>query len=180
MRRTVMEAEHEAFRSAFRDFAEKEIVPFHGDWERAGIVPRAVWEKARAHGFLCMNMPEAYGGGGSEDYRFLAVISEELARAGASGVGFPMHTDIVAPYLLAYGTEQQKRRWLPAMAAGKMIAALALTEPGAGSDLAGIATTATRDGDQYVLRGQKTFVTNGINADLVLVAARTSPSRTRG
>ena len=180
MRRTVMEAEHEAFRSAFRDFTDKEIVPFHGDWERAGIVPRRVWEKAGAHGFLCMNVPEAYGGGGSEDYRFLAVISEELARAGASGVGFPMHTDIVAPYLLAYGTQEQKRRWLPAMAAGKMIAALAMTEPGAGSDLAGIAATATRDGDHYVLRGQKTFVTNGINADLVLVAARTSPDRYAG
>ncbi len=175
MRRTIMEAEHEAFRSAFRDFADKEIAPFHGDWERAGIVPRALWEKAGAHGFLCMNVPEQYGGGGGADYRFLAVITEELARCGASGVGFPMHTDIVTPYLLAYGTEEQKRRWLPPMAAGKAIGALAMTEPGAGSDLAGIATTAARDGDRWVLRGQKTFITNGINADLVLVAARTGP-----
>ena len=175
MRRTIMEAEHEAFRSAFRDFADKEITPFHGDWERAGIVPRALWEKAGAHGFLCMNVPEQYGGGGGADYRFLAVITEELARCGASGVGFPMHTDIVTPYLLAYGTEEQKRRWLPPMAAGKAIGALAMTEPGAGSDLAGIATTAARDGDRWVLRGQKTFITNGINADLVLVAARTGP-----
>ena len=100
MRRTVMEAEHEAFRSAFRDFADREIVPFHGEWEQAGIVPRALWEKAGAAGFLCLNVPEEYGGGGSTDYRFLAVISEELARSGASGVGFPMHTDIVVPYLL--------------------------------------------------------------------------------
>ncbi len=175
MRRTIMEAEHEAFRSAFRDFADKEIAPFHGDWERAGIVPRALWEKAGAHGFLCMNVPEQYGGGGGADYRFLAVITEELARCGASGVGFPMHTDIVTPYLLVYGTEEQKRRWLPSMAAGKAIGALAMTEPGAGSDLAGIATTAARDGDRWVLRGQKTFITNGINADLVLVAARTGP-----
>ena len=104
MRRTVMEAEHEAFRSAFRDFASKEIVPFHGEWEQAGIVPRTLWEKAGAAGFLCLNVPEEYGGGGSTDYRFLAVISEELARSGASGVGFPMHTDIVAPYLLGYGS----------------------------------------------------------------------------
>ncbi len=175
MRRTVMEADHEAFRSAFRDFAGKEIVPFHGEWERAGIVPRALWEKAGAGGFLCMNVPEEYGGGGSTDYRFLAVVSEELARCVASGVGFPMHTDIVAPYLIVYGTDEQKRRWLPPMAAGTAIAALALTEPGAGSDLAGIATTAAWDGDQWVLRGQKTFITNGINADLVLVAARTGP-----
>jgi alkylation response protein AidB-like acyl-CoA dehydrogenase len=180
MRRTVMEAEHEAFRSAFRDFAGKEIVPFHGEWEQAGIVPRALWEKAGAAGFLCLNVPEEYGGGGSTDYRFLAVISEELARSGASGVGFPMHTDIVAPYLLGYGTEEQKRRWLPGMAAGTAIAALAMTEPGAGSDVTGIATTAVRDGDHWVLRGQKTFVTNGINADLVLVAARTGPDPYEG
>ncbi|TDD24777.1 acyl-CoA dehydrogenase family protein [Nonomuraea diastatica] len=175
MRRTVMEADHEAFRSAFREFVNKEIGPRHDAWEQAKIVPRDVWETAGAHGYLCMNVPEAYGGGGSDDYRFLAVVSEELARAGASGVGFPMHTDIVVPYLLAYGTEQQKRRWLPAMAAGKAIGALAMTEPGAGSDLAGIRTTALRDGDHYVLSGQKTFITNGINADLVLVAARTDP-----
>jgi alkylation response protein AidB-like acyl-CoA dehydrogenase len=175
MRRTLMEADHEAFRSAFRDFAHKEIVPFHDDWERAGVVPRALWEKAGGHGFLCMNVPEEYGGGGTADYRFLAIVSEELSRAGASGVGFPMHTDIVAPYLLSYDTEEQKRRWLPPMAAGTVIAGLAMTEPGAGSDLAGIATTATRDGDHYVLNGQKTFITNGINADLIVVAVRTGP-----
>jgi alkylation response protein AidB-like acyl-CoA dehydrogenase len=119
MRRTLMEAGHEAFRSAFRDFADKEIVPFHDDWERAGMVPRALWEKAGARGFLRMN----------------------VARAGASGVGFSMHTDIVAPYLLSYGAEEQKRRWLPPTAAGTVIAGLAMTQPGAGSDLAGITTS---------------------------------------
>jgi alkylation response protein AidB-like acyl-CoA dehydrogenase len=175
MRRTVMDAEHEAFRSAFREFVDKEIVPFHDEWERARIVPRELWEKAGAHGFLCMNVPEAYGGGSSDDYRFLAVVSEELGRAGASGVGFPVHTDIVVPYLLAYGNEEQKRRFLPAMTAGNVIGAIAMSEPGAGSDLAGIRTAAVRDGDDYVLNGQKTFVTNGINADVILVVARTDP-----
>jgi alkylation response protein AidB-like acyl-CoA dehydrogenase len=175
MRRTVMEADHEAFRAAFGDFVAKEITPFHAEWEQAGIVPREVWARAGGQGYLCMNVPEAYGGGGSDDYRFLAVISEELARAGASGVGFPLHTDIVVPYLLAYGTEEQKHRWLPGMATGETIGAIAMTEPGAGSDLAGIQTTAILDGDHYVLNGQKTFITNGINADLVIVVAKTDP-----
>jgi long-chain-acyl-CoA dehydrogenase len=170
-----MEPEHEAFRAVFRAFVEKEIIPFHDAWEQARIVPRELWEKAGAHGFLCMNVPESYGGGGSDDYRFLAVVSEELARAGTSGVGFPMHTDIVVPYLLEYGSEEQKRRFLPDMSAGRSIGALAMSEPGAGSDLAGIVTKAVLDGDDYVLDGQKTFVTNGINADVILVVARTDP-----
>jgi alkylation response protein AidB-like acyl-CoA dehydrogenase len=180
MRRTVMETEHEDFREAFRAFMEKEILPFHSEWEDAGIVPREVWEKAGAAGFLCMNVPEEFGGGGSDDYRFCAVVGEEIAKAGATGVGFSLHTDIVTPYLLSYATPEQKRRWLPGMADGTTISAIAMTEPGTGSDLSGIATSAVRDGDEWVLNGQKVFITNGINADLVVVAARTNPDPHNG
>lgn len=170
-----MEEEHEAFRSSFRSFVERQIVPFHSEWEQAGIVPREVWSAAGAHGFLCMNVPENFGGGGSDDYRFLAVVTEELYRVGATGIGFPLHTDVVVPYLLDHGSEEQKQRLLPPLSAGTSIGAIAMTEPGTGSDLAGIRTNAVRDSDSYVLSGQKTFITNGINADVVLVAARTDP-----
>ncbi len=176
----IFEHSHLMFRDAFRKFVDNEIAPHHAAWEKEGIVPRELWLKAGQLGFLGMAAPEAYGGGGVNDYRYNAILIEELARAGASGVGFPLHTDIVLPYFLAYGTPEQKQCWLPKMCSGVAIAAIAMTEPGAGSDLAGIATTAVRDGDYYVLNGQKTFITNGVLSDLVIVVARTDPESPHG
>jgi alkylation response protein AidB-like acyl-CoA dehydrogenase len=155
----------------WRTFFEREVVPFHREWEKAGVAPRAVWRKAGAQGLLCVNMPEAYGGAGA-DRLASAILIEEQARLGLSGPGFSTHSDIVAPYILNYGTEAQKTRWLPAMVSGEMIGAIVLTEPGAGSDLKAIRTTARRDGDHFILNGQKTFITNGQCADLLLVAAK--------
>ncbi len=163
------------FRDAFRRFVENEVTPFHEEWEKDGIVPRDLWLKAGGLGFLCMDVPEAYGGGGVKDFRYNAIVTEELTRAGASGVGFGLANDVIVPYFLDYATEEQKRRWLPKMCSGEAITAIAMTEPGAGSDLAGIRTTAIRQGDHYLLNGQKTFITNGINSDLVIVVARTDP-----
>lgn len=175
MRRTVFEAEHDAFRESVRAFCEKEIAPHHKEWEAAGIVPRELWTEAGRQGFLGFMVPEEYGGGGQRDFRFNAVLTEELTRCGASGPGFAVHTDINSAYLLDLTTGEQKARWLPGFASGELITAIAMTEPGAGSDLQGMATTAIRDGDHYLLNGAKTFITNGILSDLVIVAAKTDP-----
>ncbi|MGH3484581.1 MAG: acyl-CoA dehydrogenase family protein, partial [Nocardioidaceae bacterium] len=175
MRRTIFEPEHDAFRESVRAFCDKEIVPHHKEWEAAGIVPRELWLEAGRQGFLGFMVPEEYGGGGQRDFRFNAVLIEELTRCGASGPGFGVHTDINSAYLLDLATDEQKDRWLPGFASGELITAIAMTEPGAGSDLQGISTTAVRDGDHYVLNGAKTFISNGILADLVIVVAKTAP-----
>ncbi len=174
MKRTIFEQEHDLFREAFRTFVKREITPFHGKWEQDGIVPREVWRKAGEGGFLCMAVPEALGGPGADDFRFNAIVIEELAYAGATGPMFAVQNDLVLPYLMALATEEQKKRWFPKMVTGECITAIAMTEPGCGSDLASMKTTAERRGDHYVLNGSKTFISNGILADLVLVAARTS------
>ncbi len=176
MERQLFDADHDAFRETARAFCDKEIVPHHDAWEEAGIVPREVWTAAGQAGLLGFMMPEQYGGGGARDFRFNAVVIEELTRARASGVGFAIHTDINSAYLLDYATDEQKARWLPGFCSGRTITAIAMTEPGAGSDLQGIQTTARRDGDHYVLNGQKTFISNGILADLVIVVAKTDPA----
>ncbi len=174
--RPVFSEEHELFRDQVRRFLTEEVVPHHAGWEAEGIVPRAVWGKAGAAGLLCPAIPEACGGGGGTRLHS-AVLIEEVMRVGASGLGFGLHSDIVAPYILAYGSEAQKQHWLPKMASGEVIGAIAMTEPGAGSDLQAVRTTALRDGDELVLNGQKTFITNGQNADLVIVVAKTDPSK---
>jgi alkylation response protein AidB-like acyl-CoA dehydrogenase len=176
MERTLFDADHDAFRETCRAFCEKEIAPYHAEWERAGIVPRELWEKAGSQGLLGFAVPEQYGGGGTDDYRFNVVLGEELSRIAASGVGFRVHVDINGGYLVGLSTDEQKARWLPGYADGTLISAIAMSEPGAGSDLQGMATTAKREGDSYLLNGQKTFISNGINADLVIVAAKTDPT----
>jgi alkylation response protein AidB-like acyl-CoA dehydrogenase len=175
VKRTLFDSEHEAFRETCRAFCEKEIVPHHAEWEEAGIVPRELWAKAGAQGLLGFMMPEQHGGAGVDDFRFNTVLNEELVKVGANGPGFSLHNDIVGPYLLDLTTEEQQARWLPGFCDGSLISAIAMTEPAAGSDLQGIATTATKDGADYVLNGQKTFISNGINADIVVVVAKTSP-----
>ena len=170
--------DHEAYRDSFRRFVEAEIVPHHGDWEKAHIVPKSVWRRAGELGFLLPAIPEAYGGGGG-DFGHSAVIMEELAKVHASGPGFSLHSDIVAPYLMNFGSEAQKRQWLPMMARGEVITAIAMTEPGTGSDLKNIKTYARREGDHYVISGQKTFITNGHNAGLYIVACKTDPEAGR-
>ncbi|GAA3863408.1 acyl-CoA dehydrogenase family protein [Streptomyces sedi] len=175
MRREIFETEHEAFRESVRAFVEREVLPHHQRWEREGAVDRSLWRAAGAQGLLGLAVPEEYGGGGSRDFRFPMVLAEELARVGATGPGFRVHNDIVGPYLTELATDEQKRRWLPGFCAGETIAAIAMTEPGAGSDLQGIRTTAEDRGDHYLLNGAKTFISNGILSDLVVVAARTTP-----
>lgn len=175
MQRNLYEAEHDAFRDSVRSFVAKQITPFHAEWEKAGIVDRGLWLEAGKQGLLGTDVPEQYGGGGVTDFRYNCVIGEELTRAGASGVGFTLHNDVVAPYLLNLATEEQKDRWLPPFVSGEMITAIAMSEPGAGSDLQGLRAVARRDGSDWVLSGSKTFITNGINADLVLTVARTDP-----
>ena len=170
--RTIFDTEHDMLREAMRAFCEREIAPFHATWEKAGAVPRALWRRAGELGFLCMTMPSEYGGGDA-DFRASVIFTEELARINASGPGFSLQSDIVAPYLLHYGTPEQKQRWLPALASGEIISAIAMTEPGTGSDLAAVATRADRTANGYVLNGAKTFVTNGVLADLVIVVAKT-------
>lgn len=165
-----------AYRETVRRFIAEEIAPYHQQWEKDGIVPRALWVKAGAIGLICPNLPEEYGGGGA-DFRFSAVVIDELARAGASGPAFPLHSDIIVPYIQHYGNAAQQKQWLPKMARGECIGAIAMTEPGAGSDLAGIATRAVRDGDDFVITGQKTFISNGQLADLIVVVAKTDPTR---
>ncbi len=173
--RDIFEAEHEDFRHTVRAFFEKEVLPYHDQWERDGIVPRDLWLKAGEAGLLCFDVPEEYGGAGIDDFRFNMILAEEQTRAGANGPGFSVHTDIIVPYLLGLADEEQKQRWLPGCVTGELITAIAMTEPGAGSDLQGIRTTAVDQGDHYVLNGSKTFISNGINADLVIVVARTDP-----
>ncbi len=175
MQRTLFDADHEAFRKTCKAFCAQEIEPHHDSWEQAGIVPRDVWSKAGSAGLLGFMMPEEFGGGGVDDYRFNVVLREELAAIGASGVGMPLHTDVNSTYLRDLTTEEQQARWLPGFCDGSLITAIAMTEPGAGSDLRGIRTTASREGDHYVVQGQKTFITNGINADLVIVITKTDP-----
>jgi alkylation response protein AidB-like acyl-CoA dehydrogenase len=179
MRRTLYEEDHEAFRASFRAFVEKEIAPHTAEWNAAGIVPRDLFTEAGRHGFLGMDVPERYGGGGVRDFRFNAVIGEELIRGADAGcgLGLTLHNDICLPYFLAYCTEEQKARWLPGIASGELITAIGMTEPGIGSDLASLSTTALRDGDSYIVNGAKTFITNGVNADLVVTAVKTDPGR---
>ncbi|WP_028933226.1 acyl-CoA dehydrogenase family protein [Pseudonocardia spinosispora] len=179
MQRTLYEDDHDAFRDAFRKFLEVEVVPNLEQWDADGIVPRELFATAGRSGFLGMDIPEEFGGGGVPDFRFNAVISEELMRvgAGAAGLGMTLHNDICLPYFLSYCTEDQKKRWLPGIASGELITAIAMTEPGIGSDLASMSTTAIRDGDEYVVNGAKTFITNGVNADLVITAVKTDPSQ---
>jgi alkylation response protein AidB-like acyl-CoA dehydrogenase len=175
MEQHLYEPVHEEFRALCREFLEREVMPYHDEWEKAGIVDREVWRKAGKAGLLGMDVDEAYGGGGQRDFRFNAVLVEEIVGAGASGLGFGLHNDVVAPYLCELTTDEQRQRWLPRFCSGEMITAIAMSEPGAGSDLAGVRTSAVRDGDSYVLNGQKTFITNGEHADLVVVVAKTAP-----
>jgi len=175
--RTIYEAEHIEFRRTVRNWIESEIAPNHEQWERDGIVPRSVWEDAGMRGFLGIAVPEIYGGGGSEDFRFAAIISVEIGFAGVVGGahGFTVHNDIVLPYILSLANDEQKMRWLPKMVSGKYIGALAITEPNTGSDMGAIKTTALLDGDEYIVNGSKTFISNGINSDVIVAAVRTSP-----
>ena len=178
MRRQLFHDEHDEFRTSFRRFVESDMVPESARWDEAGIVDRSAFEQAGKHGFLGMAIPTEYGGGGSDDFRFNLIVAEELHRVGMNGaaLGFALHNDICLPYFLHYATPEQRRRWLPGIAVGDQILAIAMTEPGTGSDLASIATSAVRDGDEFVLNGSKTFITNGINADLVVTAVKTDPA----
>jgi alkylation response protein AidB-like acyl-CoA dehydrogenase len=173
--REIFTDEHESFRSAVGTFLDKEAVPYHDQWEKDGIVDREVWRKAGSQGLLGLQLPEEYGGGGTDDFRYNVVIGEEMTRRGIYGCAFPLFNDMIAPYLLASANEEQRQRWFPKLASGELIAAIAMTEPGAGSDLQGIRTTAVDKGDHYVLNGSKTFISNGILSDLVVVVARTDP-----
>ncbi|MCC6225701.1 MAG: acyl-CoA dehydrogenase family protein [Microthrixaceae bacterium] len=178
MERSLFSEEHEMFRSSFRSFLDREVVPRNEEFDREGIVGRDVWESAGASGFLAFAVPEAYGGAGARDFRYNQVVAEEMCAADtfASVTGITLHNDVTLPYFLDYTNDEQKARWLPGMVTGELITAVAMTEPGIGSDLASISTTARRDGDSYVLNGAKTFITNGINSDLVIVAAKTDPT----
>jgi alkylation response protein AidB-like acyl-CoA dehydrogenase len=179
--RTIFTEEHDGFRELVARFVADEIVPYHLDWEDEGQVPRELWTKAGAVGLLCTDVPTEYGGGGVRDFRYNTIVTEELSRVGASGVGFPLHNDVIVPYLLDHATDEQKARWLPGMASGEVITAIAMTEPGTGSDLASVTTTAIEQEDgSYLLNGTKTFITNGILADLVIVVARTDPDSKHG
>ncbi|MGW6561589.1 acyl-CoA dehydrogenase family protein [Streptomyces hydrogenans] len=167
--------DHDAFRATVRTFLAKEVTPHHARWEETGVVDREAWRAAGRRGLLGMGVAEEYGGGGTDDFRHSAVLIEEFARAGASGLALSLHNDIVGPYLTELATEEQRRRWLPGFCSGEIVTAIAMTEPGAGSDLQGIRTTAEDRGDHWVLNGSKTFISNGILADLVIVVAKTTP-----
>ncbi len=174
---TVYDDTHEMFRSSFQAFVDTEMSP-HGDaWEAAGIMDREVYVEAGKHGFTGLAIDEKFGGGGTSDFRFNSVITEVLAGAGlgGAGLGITLHNDICSPYFIEYCNQEQQQRWLPGIASGELITAIAMTEPGTGSDLQGIATHATRDGDEYILNGSKTFITNGLNSDVIIVVARTHP-----
>ena len=172
--RTIFSAEHDAFRDTVRRFIAEQVTPYHIDWEKAGEVPRALWHKAAELGLLCCNVLEEYGGMGA-DFLYSAILIEEFARAGATGPTFYLHSDIVAPYLVDFGSEEQKRKWLPRMATGEIVCALGMSEPSGGSDVQNMRTQAIRDGDDYVINGQKVFITNGHTADLLLLACKTDP-----
>ena len=179
MRRVHYTEDHELFRDSFRTFVEREMVPHHDAWTEAGIVSRDLFTKAGASGFLGMAVPEEFGGGGVSDFRYSQVIGEEVhyAGVGPAGLGMMLHTDICLPYFLSLATDEQRERWLPGLTSGELICAIGMTEPGTGSDLGGVATSAIRDGDHYVVNGAKTFITNGINADLVITAVKTDPTQ---
>jgi acyl-CoA dehydrogenase len=172
--RTLFTAEHELFRETVREFVQREVLPYHAGWEEDGVVSREVWLRAGEAELLCTAVPIEYGGQGG-DFLFSLVVAEELASAGATGPFFHLHSDIVAPYMLEYGTEEQKLKWLPLMASGETIGAIAMSEPRGGSDLQRIETVAVRDGDDWVLNGKKVFISNGQLADIVIVAAQTEP-----
>ena len=179
---TIYDETHELFRESFAAFVDAEMVPKYHDWETAGIMDRELYTAAGKHGFVGLAVPEQHGGGGSDDFRFNAIIAEELAKRGinGAGLGLTLHNDIVTPYFIEYCTDEQADRWLPGIASGELVTAIAMTEPGTGSDLAGIKTTAVRDGDEFVLNGAKTFITNGINSDLVVVVCTTDSDAARG
>lgn len=172
--RTLFSPDHELFRESVRTFLEKEAVPFHVQWEKQGYIDRDLWRKAGEAGMLCSHLPDTYGGLDA-DFLYSAVVIEEIGRLGLTGIGFSLHSDIVAPYILHYGSEALKHKYLPKLISGEMVTAIAMTEPGAGSDLQGVKTTAVLDGDEYVINGSKTFITNGYLADLVIVVAKTDP-----
>jgi acyl-CoA dehydrogenase len=175
LQRDIFTSEHDAFRDMVRAFIARNITPYHEQWERDRVVSREVWRQAGAAGLLGIEMDEKYGGGGNPDYTYYLIMDEELARAGAHGPGFSVHNDIVGQYLVRLVTPEQAQRWLPGYCSGELITAIAMSEPGAGSDLQGIRTTAVRDGDDWILNGQKTFISNGQLCDLVIVFARTDP-----
>jgi alkylation response protein AidB-like acyl-CoA dehydrogenase len=175
MKRTLFSPEHEAFRDTVSAFVAAELVPYHAEWEKQQRVPREVWLKAGAAGLLCPDVPEEYGGYGA-DWLFNVVVIEELAKQGMSGPGFMVHSEMVAPYIRAWGSEDIKGKWLPRMVTGEAIGAIAMTEPGAGSDLKELRTRAVRDGDHYVVNGQKTYISNGQNCDFILLACKTDPT----
>jgi alkylation response protein AidB-like acyl-CoA dehydrogenase len=174
--RTLFSPDHETFRDSVRRFMEAEVMPHEERWQEQGYVDREVWQKAGANGFLCPSMPEDYGGAAA-DKLYSVILIEEQARANSSSLGFGLHSEIVAPYLLNYGNEHLKKAYLPKMAAGEMIGAIAMSEPGAGSDLQAVKTTATKKGDRYIVNGSKTFITNGWHSDLVIVVAKTDPAK---
>jgi acyl-CoA dehydrogenase len=175
MDRTLFSEEHDAFRKSFRQFCEREIVPHQQKWREQGQVDREIWRKAGAQGFLCTWMDEKYGGAGG-DFLYATVLMEELARVYESGFAMGLHSDIIVPYIYSFGNEEQKQKWLPGCASGEIVTALGMTEPGTGSDLAALATTAVKDGDEYVINGSKTFISNGQLCDIVVLAAKTDPN----
>jgi len=175
MPRYIYEEEHEMFRNSVRKFLETEAAPYHAQWEKDGHVDRQLWIKAGEQGFLSPTVAEEYGGVGA-DFRYNAIVDEEVGRSGLTGIGWGLHSDIAVPYIISYGNEAQKEKYLPKCVSGEIITAIAMTEPGAGSDLQGIKTTAVKDGDDYIINGSKTFITNGQLSDLVIVVAKTDPS----
>jgi acyl-CoA dehydrogenase len=176
--RTLFSTEHDIFRESVRRFVQTELAPHHADWEEAGFVPREAWRAAGAAGLLCCQISEAYGGPGG-DFLFNVVVTEEMARAGVTGPGFVVHSDMVATYIERFGTEEQKQRWLPGMVSGEIIGALGITEPSAGSDVRGIRTTLRREGDEYVINGQKTYISNGQLCDIIVLVTKSDPARPR-
>src|SRR6202011_1413896 len=175
--RTLFEPEHDLFRESYRAFLDRHVAPYHEQWEQEKIVDRGVWLEAGKQGFLGMAVPEEYGGGGNPDFRYNVIVNEETVAGRYSGIGLALHNDVVLPYLLRLADEEQKQRWLPQFCTGEISTAIAMTEPGTGSDLQGIKTRAVKEGDHYILNGAKTFITNGINADLVIVVAQTDPDK---
>jgi len=177
MQRTIFETEHDIFRESVEHFVDSQILPFHAQWSEAGKVDKVMFRAAGAQGLLGMAIPESFGGGGVDDFRYNAVIDEAVTASGAaaSGVCITLHNDVCIPYFLAYASDEQRVRWFPGLVTGDLMTAIAMTEPGTGSDLAAIATSAVADGDDYIVNGSKTFITSGVNADLVIIVARTGP-----
>ncbi|MEY4157663.1 MAG: Acyl-CoA dehydrogenase [Actinomycetota bacterium] len=177
--RTIFDETHDQFRAAFRGWLDDRVVPNHEEWERDGITPRDLWFDAGKQGFLGLTVPESYGGGGTNDYRFASIMTEEIGTTGVigSGNGITLHNDIVLPYYLELANEEQKKRWLPGMCTGELIGALGITEPNTGSDVAGVRTTGVKKGGVYIVNGAKTFISNGINSDLVITVCKTDPDK---